>query len=163
MAWARRTAAAALLLGSLLVPAKRIVSAEARSPAPADTLLVSGADAYGGGHSAGPGYAPDPSHEVPGGGAGFLTQLGHIAGETIGRDDSITHIGLAPYLFHEESMLFGDLRMFRTNEGRTGGSAGLGLRHYHTNLDSIFGVAGYYDNDDSRGARFHQVGLSLEY
>ncbi|MCA9075580.1 MAG: inverse autotransporter beta domain-containing protein [Planctomycetaceae bacterium] len=129
---------------------------------PPQTLDVTGVGGEYMSHSPDGGGA-GPEFEIPGGGYGFLSRIGHIAGETVGRDDSITHVGLAPYVFHEETMLFGDLRLFRTNEGRTGGSAGMGLRHYLTEQDAILGIAGYYDSDDSRGAIFKQVGASFEY
>ncbi len=157
---ALRAVAAVLVWGLVLIAGAGALRAAGTHAAPAETLQVSGSDSYGGIPGTG---GADPGNEVPGGGLGFLTRAGHIAGETVGRDESITHFGLAPYLFHEQTMLFGDLRMFRTNRGNTGGSAGLGLRHYFAEHDAIWGVAGYYDNDDSRGARFKQLGLSLEY
>ncbi|MBX3436588.1 MAG: inverse autotransporter beta domain-containing protein [Planctomycetaceae bacterium] len=162
--YAWRFAAALWACGVALIGGGNATGADGLQSGHSETFQVTGAESHAG-RPAGVDFDfnSSPPHEIPGGGVGFLTRIGHIAGETIGRDDSITHVGLAPYVFVEESMFFGDLRMYRTNEGRTGGNAGMGWRHYLTNQDSIFGVAGYYDNDDSRGARFHQLGLSLEY
>lgn len=97
------------------------------------------------------------------GGFGVMARGGHVTGPAVGRDDSITHIELAPYVFAEQTMLFGDLRVYRTNPGEVGGSAGLGLRHYFANHDFVLGVASFYDVDESRGAQFDQVSMALEF
>jgi hypothetical protein len=133
-----------------------------QTPFDAGTLPVTGTDGVL--HASDvPGGEPDPVFEVPGGGYGFLGQFGHIVGPTVGREDSITHIEFAPYVFHEETMLFGDVRFYRTNPGRTGGNFGLGLRHYLIDHDAILGAAFYYDQDESRKqTKFKQIGLSLE-
>ena len=58
------------------------------------------------------------------GGFGVLGRAGHQAGPTVGRTDSITYMDLMPYMFLEETMLFGDLRVNLGNNGSLGGSAG---------------------------------------
>ncbi|MCA9110421.1 MAG: inverse autotransporter beta domain-containing protein, partial [Planctomycetaceae bacterium] len=157
-----RSTSGVLLFASLIcvVFSAALLPTLASAGGPPDTLNVSGmGPEYGGGLGEG---AADPDFEVPGGGYGFLSRIGHIAGSTVGREESITHIGLAPYLFHEETMLFSDLRLFRTNDAHIGGSVGLGLRHYLIEQDAVLGFATYYDSDDSRGSLFKQLGVSAE-
>jgi hypothetical protein len=129
--------------------------AGSKPPAPgAPTLRVPGHDA----NSA----DLDPYFQVPGGGHGIEGSIGHIAGETLGRDESLTHINLQPYMFVEQNMLFSDLRMYRLNEGGQGFNVGLGLRRYLEQQDAIIGAVAYYDIDKTRRQQFQQLGLSLE-
>jgi hypothetical protein len=114
-----------------------------------------------------PGHGPnsadlDPYFQVPGGGQGIEASIGHVAGETVGREESLTHINLQPYVFVEQNMLFSDLRMYRLNEGGQGFNIGLGLRRYFEQHDAIFGAVAYYDIDKTRRQQFQQLGLSLE-
>ncbi len=104
-----------------------------------------------------------PSSEDAGvGGFGILGRLGHIAGHTIERSQSITYFDLSPYVFVEDTYLFGDARLFLTNQGHMGGSAGLGVRQYFPRNDFIIGASAWYDRDDSRKATFEQLGMSFE-
>lgn len=97
------------------------------------------------------------------GGAGSWVRLGHLANKTIGRDESITHIELFPYLFNDhDGVLFGNLRFFRTNEGNWGGNGGVGYRKYLDRFDRFLGAALYFDRDGSRGQNFEQLTVSLE-
>lgn len=105
--------------------------------------------------------SPDPE-DIGVGGMGMLGRIGYIAGETIEREDSITYFDLSPYMFVEDTYLFGDGRLFLTDAGKMGGSAGLGLRQYFERTDMVLGASGWYDRDDSRGVPFEQLGLSLE-
>jgi len=108
------------------------------------------------------------SSVIPGNGMGVLFRAGHQAGKTVGLDESISHMGATPYLFtytknpDDAGMLFGDFRLFRTNRGHLGGSAGLGYRFYNYDTDRIFGAGVYYDRDDSTTKIFQQVVLSVE-
>ena len=105
----------------------------------------------------------EPQPEDAGvGGIGVLGRVGHIAGHNIERSQSITYFDLSPYMFVENTYLFGDGRLFITNQGQMGGSAGAGIRQYFPRNDFILGASGWYDRDDSRGATFEQVGVSLE-
>ena len=129
-------------------------------PAPGSTPAAASASANG---------IPQSSHsEAPGsddlgvGGFGILGRVGHIAGETMERNQSITYFDLSPYVFAENTYLFGDGRLFLTNQGHMGGSAGLGMRQYFPRNDFVLGASGWYDRDDSRPASFQQLGLSLE-
>lgn len=104
-----------------------------------------------------------PSPEDAGvGGFGVLGRVGHIAGNTIERNQSITYFDLSPYMFIEETYLFGEGRLFLTNQGKMGGSTGLGVRHYFPERDFVFGASAWYDRDDSRKETFEQLGMSLE-
>jgi len=116
------------------------------------------------------GYSPggnsadlDPYFQVPGGGSGIEGRIGHIAGEAVGRDESLTHINLQPYVFVDQNMLFSDLRLYRLNEGGVGGNVGAGLRRYLAAHDAVFGAIAYFDVDDTKRQEFQQLGLSLEY
>lgn len=96
------------------------------------------------------------------GGFGVLGRVGHIAGETIERNQSITYFDLSPYLFAENTYLFGDGRLFLTNQGKMGFSTGLGVRQYFPRNDFVVGASAWYDQDDSRKATFRQMGIGLE-
>jgi hypothetical protein len=96
------------------------------------------------------------------GGMGMMAQFGHLAGDTYARRGSVTNLRLAPYMFQEESMLFGDGQLFLTNDGKLSGGAGLGLRHYFIQGDFILGSGFYYDRDATRDAQFDQVVLATE-
>lgn len=105
----------------------------------------------------------DPSPADAGvGGFGVLGRVGHIAGNTIERTQSITYFDLSPYMFVEETYFFGEGRLFLTNQGKVGGSTGLGVRHYFPERDFVFGASAWYDRDDSRKETFEQLGMSLE-
>ncbi|MFK7777595.1 MAG: hypothetical protein QM501_05680 [Gimesia sp.] len=105
---------------------------------------------------------------IPGNGAGVLFRAGHQAGKTVGLNESISHMEAMPYLFtytknpDDAAMIFGGFRLFRTNRGHLGGSAGMGYRFYNYDTDRIFGVGVYYDRDDSATKVFQQVVLSVE-
>ena len=105
----------------------------------------------------------EPNAEDAGvGGFGVLGRVGHIAGNTIERNQSITYFDMSPYLFVEDTYLFGDARLFLTNQGHMGGSAGLGVRQYFPRNDFVLGASAWYDRDDSRTATFQQLGMSFE-
>ena len=108
------------------------------------------------------------SSVIPGNGAGVLFRAGHQAGKTVGLNESISHVEAMPYLFthtknpDDAAMLFGGFRLFRTNRGHLGGSAGMGYRFYNYDTDRIVGAGVYYDRDDSSTKIFQQVVLSVE-
>ncbi|CAK9008658.1 Selenocysteine Se-methyltransferase (BoSMT), partial [Durusdinium trenchii] len=102
-----------------------------------------------------------PQKEDPGvGGYGFFGRVGHEAGPTVGRTESVSFLDVVPYLFHDETMLFGDLRLVISNDGQMGGSTGIGLRHFFENYNAVAGTAFYYDHDETRGKTFEQFGIS---
>jgi hypothetical protein len=102
--------------------------------------------------------------EPPGaGGVGVLGRMGHEAGQTVGRRRSATFLDVSPYAFFHETMLFGDARVFMAPNGRAGGSAGLGVRHFFNRVNAIGGFAAYYDVDDHRGGgSFEQLSFAGE-
>lgn len=105
---------------------------------------------------------------IPGNGSGVLFRAGHQAGKTVGLDESISHLEAMPYVFTQTknpdnaAMLFGGFRLFRTNRGHLGGSAGLGTRFYNYDTDRIMGLGVYYDRDDSTTKIFQQLAVSFE-
>ena len=105
--------------------------------------------------------APNPEDSGVGG-LGVLARTGHIAGETMERNQSITYFDMSPYMFVENTYLFGDGRLFLTNQGHMGGSAGLGIRQYFPRHDFILGGSAWYDRDETRPASFEQFGVSVE-
>ncbi|MCA8996018.1 MAG: hypothetical protein KDA80_03515, partial [Planctomycetaceae bacterium] len=112
-------------------------------------------------HSGSVSAVPEPEdHGV--GGYGVKGRAGHIVGDTVGRNDSITYFDMSPYAFFDDTMLFGEGRLFIANNGRVGGSAGLGLRRFFSEKNLIGGASFWYDRDDSRGPTFEQLGLSTE-
>ena len=127
----------------------------APQPTP-DNVFGQGAGGYG--------YGQQPAPEDVGvGGMGVLSRFGHIAGQNIERQTSLTYLDLSPYMFIEDTYLFTDLRGFYTNENEIGGSTGIGARHFFRNINAIIGGSFWYDMDASRnGVQFDQVGASLE-
>ena len=95
-------------------------------------------------------------------GSGIMFRGDHIEGQGIPQIRSITPIELFPYIIQEQSLFFGDLRVFPTNDFTVGGNAGLGYRYYSEGLDRVFGISGWYDGDNTRQVLFQQLGLSLE-
>lgn len=95
-------------------------------------------------------------------GAGVQFRAGTVQGQGVLQDNGTIPLELFPYLLRDNTMLFSDLRFYPTNDFRYGGNLGLGVRHYSSGLDRIFGVSGWYDADNSRNVYFQQIGLSLE-
>jgi len=129
-------------------------------PAPGSTPAQASASASGFPQSH---ISGEPEPEDNGvGGFGVLGRVGHVAGATIERSQSITYLDLSPFMFVEDTYLFGDARLFLTNSGHMGGSAGLGVRQYFPGNDFVLGGSAWYDQDDSRSATFRQLGMSFE-
>lgn len=96
--------------------------------------------------------------------AGFGTSFraGHIAGDTVGRDQSISHIGAMPYVNIDNSLIFGDARLVRANEGGLAWSFGSGMRYYIEDWDVVLGGNGYFDRDELTGAHLKQWSAGAE-
>ncbi|MFK7821818.1 MAG: inverse autotransporter beta domain-containing protein, partial [Planctomycetaceae bacterium] len=99
-------------------------------------------------------YGSGPSGSVSGNvvnydgrGMGVMLRGGHAAGNAIGREESISYISGMPYATFGETMLFGDARLARANRGGLAWSFGAGFRHYFSDVDAVFGLNGYLDND----------------
>ena len=95
-------------------------------------------------------------------GFGASFRGGHMAGDTVGRTESITHINAMPYININDGLLFGDARLVRANRGDLAWSFGGGYRHYITDWDVVLGANGYFDADQLTGTRFQQWGLGAE-
>jgi hypothetical protein len=95
-------------------------------------------------------------------GLGVTFRGGHMAGSTVGREESITHINLMPYVSINDGMLFGDSRLLRANKGDLGWSFGGGYRHYIQDWDVVVGGNGYYDHDGLTGADLQQWSAGAE-
>jgi hypothetical protein len=95
-------------------------------------------------------------------GAGVLLRGGHVAGQTVGRQESISHIGAMPYATFGNSLIFGDGRFVRTNDNGLAWSFGTGFRHYFSDVDAVFGLNGYFDRDQHTGAHFQEWGIGAE-
>ncbi len=96
------------------------------------------------------------------GGMGVMARLGHLAGPSYARKQSITHVEIAPYVFQDDSMVYGDGRVYLTNNGRLSGSAGAGLRHYFSQGNFVLGSGFFWDRDGTREDDFEQLVLSTE-
>ena len=95
-------------------------------------------------------------------GFGVQVRGGHTAGDTVGRVDSITHLGLMPHFNFGNNLIFGDSRLFRGNEGGMGWSFGSGYRYYVEDWDVVVGGNGYFDRDDLSGAYLQQWSAGAE-
>jgi hypothetical protein len=95
-------------------------------------------------------------------GLGVQFRGGHMAGSTVGRQESITHINLMPYVSINDGMLFGDSRLLRANKGDLAWSFGGGYRHYIQDWDVVIGGNGYYDHDGLTGADLQQWSTGAE-
>ena len=95
-------------------------------------------------------------------GYGLQFRGGHVAGDTVGRNDSISFIGLSPYFSAGNSLIFGDTRLGRANEGGLVWSFGSGYRYYLEDWDVVLGGNGYYDRDHLSGTYLNQWGVGAE-
>ena len=89
-------------------------------------------------------------------------RAGYLAFETFGRDDSITHVEVMPYMELDQHTLFSDARLFMSNDGYFGGNVGFGYRYRVPEGNRFLGASFWYDLDDTTGEMFHQLGVSLE-
>ncbi len=95
-------------------------------------------------------------------GGGIMGRVDHIEGTGIPQIFPITPVQLFPFYIQDESMFFGDVRVFPTNYLTVGGNAGFGYRYYSEGLNRVFGISGWYDADNTRSVFLQQLGLSLE-
>jgi len=102
----------------------------------------------------------DPS--VGDGGVGWLARLNYQAGKTIGTEESLLNFHAMPYVFWENTMLLGDLSIYRLNSGRMGGFAGAGIRHYFPNVNRTLGFITSYGIDGTYKDSFENVTLGIE-
>ena len=106
---------------------------------------------------------PAAGGDVGASGMGVAARAGHIAGNTVGRDSSLTHIEMMPYSIVGETMFFGDIRAWRLNNDGLGGNFGLGVRRFLPEWNKVLGANVFYDLDHARDdIEFEQLGLGLE-
>lgn len=148
-----------LSLSALAVAARPAVSDDGGMSSPSTSLpgdyYVMAPEDPSGAVAGSPFYQDDSGIGV--GGMGTMAQFGHLAGKTYARRDSITYLRLAPYMFQEESMFFGDGQFYFTNDGKFSGGGGIGMRHFFIQGNSVLGSAVYWDRDATRDAIFDQV------
>ena len=89
-------------------------------------------------------------------------RAGYLAFETFGRNNSITHVELMPYLEMDQYTLFSDVRFFMSDDGYFGGNVGFGYRYRVPEGNRFVGASFWYDLDDTTSEMYHQLGVSLE-
>lgn len=105
----------------------------------------------------------EPDEEEAAGPLGSVAgRAGYIAFETFGREDSITHAEIMPYIDLDQHTLFTDARLFMSTEGYFGGNVGFGYRYRVPEGNRFLGASFWYDLDDTTSEAFHQLGISLE-
>ncbi len=92
----------------------------------------------------------------------LAARTGYMAFETFGRDDSLLHVEMLPYIEADQVTLFSDVRFFVSDEGLFGGNVGFGYRYRLFDTDRFVGGSFWYDIDDTTGQLFHQIGLGFE-
>jgi len=95
-------------------------------------------------------------------GFGVSFRGGHMAGDTVGRQESISHINLMPYINIEDGLFFGDSRLVMANDTDLAWSFGGGYRHYIADWDVVIGGNSYFDRDELTGANLNQWGAGAE-
>lgn len=95
-------------------------------------------------------------------GFGWWGRTGYDTGPALGREESLLFFETMPYLFWEETMFLSDLRLYRLNSGRLGGSVGVGARRYVREWDRTFGAIMWYDIDATYKDDFQATTISLE-
>ncbi len=95
-------------------------------------------------------------------GFGWWGRTGYDTGPALGREESLLFFETMPYIFWEETMFLSDLRLYRLNSGRLGGSVGVGARHYFRQWDRSFGAIMWYDIDAAYKEDFQATTISLE-
>lgn len=95
-------------------------------------------------------------------GLGISVRGGHVAGDTVGRDDSASLFNLSPYINVGNGMLFGDARVVYGNDGGLAYSFGGGYRHYIPAWDAVAGANIFSDRDSISGTHFRSWGVGGE-
>ena len=95
---------------------------------------------------------------------GTYFDIRHQTGDGVGYRNSFSQIGgFTPFWLNEDAFIATNTRLIITNSSQYGVNTGLVGRRYVANLDRIFGVYGYYDNDeDSLNYRYSQFTLGAE-
>ena len=95
---------------------------------------------------------------------GTYFDVRHVTGDGVGYYNSYSQIGaFTPFWMNEDAFVAPNARMIITNSTQIGVNAGLVGRRYVESLDRIFGVYGYYDNDqDNYNNRYSQYTVGAE-
>ena len=95
---------------------------------------------------------------------GTYFDIRHQTGDGVGYRDSFSQIGgFTPFWLNEDSFIAPNSRLIITNSTQIGVNAGLVGRRYVEGLDRIFGLYGYYDNDqNSLNSRYSQFTVGAE-
>ena len=95
---------------------------------------------------------------------GTYFDIRHMTGDGVGYRDSYSQIGVfTPIWMNEDSFIAPNARLIITNSTQIGVNAGLVGRKYVESLDRIFGVYGYYDDDQNYlNNRYSQFNLGGE-
>lgn len=104
----------------------------------------------------------DPRFQPVNTGANWRARVGHLAFETFGRSESITHVELMPIIPLDNAAVFSDWRLFIDANGEVGTNLGLGYRQWVDELDHVVGASLWYDGDNTSSEFFNQLGLTLE-
>lgn len=83
----------------------------------------------------------------------------------VGYRNGFTNLGwFQPFQFSDDSAFFGQGNLFVTDDGQVGGNIGGGFRSYSPNTNSVMGVYGFFDFDESvNGNRYDQFSLGAEF
>lgn len=142
VAWNSRSvaqAAAQLLLAIVLVAASEHAAAQVPSGAATGSVM-----------------------DINRSGLGFQVRGGHVAGGTVGRQQSASHLSMAPYVSFGDGLLFGDTRLTYGNEGGLAWSFGGGYRQYIPAWDAVIGANIYADRDSQTDVHFRGWGAGAE-
>lgn len=93
---------------------------------------------------------------------GMNFRFGHDAGDTVGRQDSLTHMSLAPYFNTGPALVFADARLGRANKGGLTWAFGTGLRTFVEEWDVVTGANFYHSRDNITGALLQTWGMGVE-
>ncbi|WP_397568893.1 right-handed parallel beta-helix repeat-containing protein [Schlesneria sp. T3-172] len=95
---------------------------------------------------------------------GTYFDIRHMTGDGVGYRDSYSQIGVfTPIWVNEDAFIAPNARLIITNSSQIGVNAGLVGRKYVDSLDRIFGVYGYYDDDENYlNNRYSQFNVGAE-
>lgn len=92
----------------------------------------------------------------------WRSRLGHLAMETFGRQESITHFEVMPIVPLDVGVLFSDFRVFVDNNGELGGNVGMGYRVEVGEMQRVLGLSAWYDIDETSGESVQQAAVGVE-
>lgn len=95
---------------------------------------------------------------------GTYFDIRHMSGQGVGYESGYTQIGgFTPFWLSEDMFIASNSRLLVTDTNRVGANTGLVGRKYVSEWDRIFGVYGYYDNDETQyGNRYTQIAFGME-